>query len=430
MPDGHDPYAALRSRDYRLLLGAVLLTSVGAEMQATAVGWELYRRTGAPLDLGLVGIVQFLPIFLLALPAGHAADRHSRKGLLLMALGLALLASLGLAALSAVQGPRALIYLCLLLAGVGQAFGRPARWALLPRVVPEDALPNAMTWQSGTWQVATLLGPVVAGQALEHTRQAVWAYLPAGLCFLCAAGCVALLRHRPSTREREPVSLRSLLDGFHFVWRTKPILATITLDLFAVLLGGAVALLPVFQKDILRVGPAWLGWLRAAPSLGALGMALLLAHRGPLRRPGQSLLWAVAGFGAATVAFGFSRDPLLSVVLLALTGAMDNVSVVVRGTLVQVLTPDAMRGRVSAVNSVFISSSNELGAFESGLTAQWFGPVASVVGGGVGTILVVLAVMGAWPQVLRLGPLGALKPDASVEGEGGLSAEEYPPPRK
>jgi hypothetical protein len=226
------------------------------------------------------------------------------------------------------------------------------------------------------------------------------------------------------------VSLRSLLDGCRFVWRTKPILATITLDLFAVLLGGAVALLPVFQKDVLRVGPAWLGWLRAAPSLGALGMALLLAHRGPLRRPGQSLLWAVAGFGAATVAFGFSRDPLLSFTLLALTGALDNVSVVVRGTLVQVLTPDAMRGRVSAVNGVFISSSNELGAFESGLTAQWFGPVASVAGGGIGTIFVVLAVTSAWPEVLRLGPLGALKPDASVEGEGGLSAEEYPPPRK
>jgi hypothetical protein len=399
-------------------------------MQATAVGWELYRRTGEPLDLGLVGIVQFLPIFLLALPAGHAADRHSRKGILLAALALALLASVGLAVLSAVQGPRALIYLSLLVAGVGQAFGRPARWALLPHVVPAGALPNAMTWQSGTWQVASLLGPVAAGQVLQHTRHAVWAYLPATLCFAGAACCAALLRPHPAAREREPVSLRSLLDGCRFVWRTKPILATITLDLFAVLLGGAVALLPVFQKDILKVGPAWLGWLRAAPSLGALGMALLLAHRGPLRRPGQSLLWAVAGFGAATVAFGFSRDPLLSFALLAVTGALDNVSVVVRGTLVQVLTPDAMRGRVSAVNAVFISSSNELGAFESGLTAQWFGPVASVVGGGIGTVLVVLAVMFAWPQVLRLGPLGELQPDASVEGEGGLSAEEYPPPRK
>jgi MFS family permease len=430
MADGHDPYAALRSRDYRLLLSAILLTSVGAEMQATAVGWELYRRTGEPLDLGLVGIVQFLPIFLLALPAGHAADRHSRKGLLLAALTLALLASAGLAVLSAVQGSRVLIYLCLLLAGVGQAFGRPARWALLPRVVPADALANAMTWQSGCWQVASLLGPVLAGQVLEHTRRPVWAYLPAGLCFTGACGCGLLLRTHASVREREPVSLSSLLDGIRFVGRTKPILATITLDLFAVLLGGAVALLPVFQKDILKVGPAWLGWLRAAPSLGALGMALLLAHRGPLRRPGRALLWAVAGFGAATVAFGFSTNPVLSVALLALTGAFDNVSVVVRGTLVQVLTPDAMRGRVSAVNAVFISSSNELGAFESGLTAQWFGPVTSVVGGGIGTILVVLAVMAAWPQVLRLGPLGALKPDASVEGEGGLSAEEYPPPRK
>jgi MFS family permease len=430
MPDGHDPYAALRSPDYRLLLGAILLTSVGGEMQATAVGWELYRRTGNSLSLGLVGLVQFVPIFLLALPAGHAADRHSRKGMLLGALSLALLASVGLAVLSAFQGPVELMFLCLLLAGVGQAFGRPARWAILPRVVSAEALPNAMTWQSGSWQVASLLGPVVAGQVLEYTRHAVWAYLPSALCYLGAAGCVVLLRHRPGERAREPISLRSLVDGVHFVWRTKPILATITLDLFAVLLGGAVALLPVFQRDILEVGPAWLGWLRAAPSLGALGMALLLAHRGPLRRPGQSLLWAVAGFGAATVAFGFSRNPWLSCLLLGLTGALDNVSVVVRGTLVQVLTPDTMRGRVSAVNGVFISSSNELGAFESGLTAQWFGPVASVVGGGVGTILVVLAVMGAWPQVLRLGPLGALQPDASVEGEGGQSAEEYPPPRK
>ena len=430
MPDGHDPYAALRSPDYRLLLGAVLLTSLGSEMQATAVGWELYRRTADPLYLGLVGIVQFVPIFLLALPAGHAADRHSRTGMLLGALTLALLAAVGLAVLSAFQGPVELTFLCLLLAGVGQAFGRPARWALLPRVVPADALPNAMTWQSGSWQVASLLGPVVAGQVLEYTRHAVWAYLPATLCFAGAACCVGLLRHRPGESTREPVSLRSLLDGCRFVWRTKPILATITLDLFAVLLGGATVLLPAFQKDILQVGPAWLGWLRAAPSLGALGMALLLAHRGPLRRPGRSLLWAVAGFGAATVAFGFSRDPLLSFLLLAVTGATDNVSVVVRGTLVQVLTPDTMRGRVSAVNSVFISSSNELGAFESGLTAKWFGPVASVVGGGVGTILVVLAVMRSWPQVLRLGPLGTLKADASVEGEGGLSAEEYPPPRK
>jgi MFS family permease len=323
-----------------------------------------------------------------------------------------------------------LIFLCLLLAGVGQAFGRPARWALLPNVVPDGALPNAMTWQSGAWQVASLLGPVAAGQVLELTGQAVWAYLPAGVCFLAAGGCAVLLGHYPGAGGREPGSLRSLLDGCHFVWRTKPILATITLDLFAVLLGGAVALLPVFQMKILHVGPAWLGWLNAAPSLGALGMALLLAHRGPLRRPGQALLWAVAGFGAATVAFGFSRDPLLSFALLAVTGTLDNISVVVRGTLVQVLTPDAMRGRVSAVNAVFISSSNELGAFESGLTARWFGPVASVVGGGVGTVLVVLSVMFAWPQVLRLGPLGELQPDASVEGEGGLSAEEFPPPRK
>jgi hypothetical protein len=196
-----------------------------------------------------------------------------------------------------------------------------------------------------------------------------------------------------------------LLEGVRFVWRTELLLAAITLDLFAVLLGGATALLPIYASDILHIGPAGLGWLRSAPALGAVFMALVLAHRPPLRRAGRALLWSVAGFGAATIGFGLSRDPLLSFVLLALTGALDNVSVVVRGTLMQMLTPDALRGRVSAVNSVFISSSNELGAFESGMTAEWFGPVASVVGGGAGTILVVSAAMLRWPRLLALGSL-------------------------
>jgi MFS family permease len=203
------------------------------------------------------------------------------------------------------------------------------------------------------------------------------------------------------------MSLRSLLAGAAFVWRTKLILATITLDLFAVLLGGATALLPIFARDILEVGPSGLGWLRAAPSLGALVMALTMAHRPPLRRAGRALLWSVAGFGLATIVFGFSQNFFLSLAMLALTGAFDNVSMVVRSTLVQVLPSDAMRGRVSAVNAIFIGSSNQLGAFESGITAAWFGPVWSVVGGGIGTLLVVMSVMGIWPEVLRLGRLEA-----------------------
>jgi hypothetical protein len=205
------------------------------------------------------------------------------------------------------------------------------------------------------------------------------------------------------------MTLKSLVAGIRFIGQTRLILATITLDLFAVLLGGATALLPIFARDILDVGPTGLGWLRAAPSLGALLMAIFLAHRRPLRRAGRDLLWAVTGFGAATVVFGLSRSFLLSLAMLALLGALDNISVVVRGTLVQVLTPDAMRGRVSAVNAIFISSSNELGGFESGITADYFGPVASVVGGGIGTMLVVAIVALIWPEVRRLGPLHMAK---------------------
>lgn len=229
----------------------------------------------------------------------------------------------------------------------------------------------------------------------------------------CCLGCALLLmpiRPRVSDRPRKVRSLTSLLLGIKFVFRSQLLLAAITLDLFAVLLGGATALLPVYASDILEVGAAGLGWLRAAPAMGAVLIALVLAHRPPLRRPGLALLLSVAGFGVATICFGFSRDPVLSFALLALTGALDNISVVVRGTLMQVLTPDEMRGRVSAVNSVFISSSNELGAFESGMTAKWFGPVGSVVGGGIGTIFVVLVAALRWPLLVRLGPLHEVKP--------------------
>ena len=402
MEKGHDPYEAFRSSAYRRLLSGNVLASIGTEMQATAVGWELYQRTDSAAALGLVGLVQFLPVIFLSLPAGHAADRHSRKVLVVAAQTLMCGASLGLAVLSVFQGPVPLVYLCLFLAGVSQAFNSPARWALVPQVVHPNALANAITWNSSSWQIASVAGPALAGLVIALTGQAAGVYVLASLCSLCCAALVAWIRPRPGTRLQEPLSLESLFAGVYFVWRTRLILATITLDLFAVLLGGATALLPIFARDILDVGPTGLGWLRAAPSLGALWMALILAHRPPLRHAGQTLLWAVTGFGVATIVFGLSRSFALSLAMLMLTGALDNISVVVRGTLVQVLTPDPMRGRVSAVNALFISSSNQLGAFESGLTAALVGPVWSVVGGGVGTILVVLGVMAIWPEVLRL----------------------------
>jgi MFS family permease len=403
--EAHDPYAALRSPDYRRLLFGNVLRSMGTEMQSVAVGWELYVRTRSATYLGLVGLVQFLPVVLLALPAGHAADRYSHKRLLLAAQALLTLASGSLAALSYAKGPIPLVYVCLLLAGISQAINAPARWAILPQIVPLKDLTNAITWNSSGWQVASMAGPALGGMVIALTGDAFATYVLTATAALIVILLFSTLKPRASERSTEPLSLRSLMAGIGFVRRTKLILATITLDLFAVLLGGATALLPIFAEDILHIGPAGLGWLRAAPSIGAFAMALALAHRPPMRRAGRALLWAVAGFGAATIVFGISRDPVLSFLILALTGALDNISIVVRGTLVQILTPDVMRGRVSAVNNIFITSSNELGAFESGITARLFGPVWSVVGGGIGTLLVVGIVMLVWPEIRRLGPL-------------------------
>jgi hypothetical protein len=297
-------------------------------------------------------------------------------------------------------------------------------------VVPTHTLANAITWHSSGWQIANVAGPALGGLAIAVSGQAGAAFLLAAGCSLGSAALFAPIRVRPASPATAAPSLRSLLAGVRFVRQTKLLLAAITLDLFAVLLGGATALLPIFAKDILNIGPTGLGWLRAAPAVGAFVMAMVLAHSPPLGRPGLALLLAVTGFGIATIAFGLSGNPVLSFLMLALAGAMDNVSVVVRHTLVQILTPDSMRGRVAAVNLVFISSSNELGAFESGMTADWFGEVASVVGGGIGTILVVLVVALRYPQLLRLGPLHELAPAVPREEEGSVAGGDGVPNQK
>jgi MFS family permease len=404
MEEMHDPYASLRYPDYRRLLVGSVLATIATQMQTSALEWELFQRTGSTRAVGWIGLVQFLPVLLLALPAGQVADHFSRKAIVSAAQALIALGAAGLTVLSLVEGPLTLVYASLLLTGVGRAFYLPARWALIAQVVPLPLMANAVAWNSSGLQIALAAGPALGG-ALIALVEPAGAYL---LTAVCATACVLLVvstHPRPQDRSTADRSLASLLAGARFVWQTKPILATITLDLFAVLFGGATALVAVFATEIIEVGPLGYGWLRAAPALGALVMALALAHRPPLERPGVALLWAVTGFGAAWIVFGLSHNFALSFVMLALTGALDNISVVVRGTLVQVLTPDAMRGRVSAVNSLFIGSSNELGAYESGETAYWFGPVGSVVGGGIATILVVAAVMLMWPEVLRLGPL-------------------------
>jgi Transmembrane secretion effector len=407
-PAPHDPYTVLRNPNFRRFMMAGMTATIGNQMQSVAVGWELYERTGSPLALGFVGLAQVLPVLLLAIPSGHLADRHSRKGLIVGAHVILVVSAVGLAILSTERGPVGLAYVFLVMTGIGQALNRPARWSILPQVVPLERLLTAITWNSSAWQIAAMAGPALGGVVIAVAGPAA--------CYLLNASCSAVvialtltLRLRPVVRDAQPVSWQSILAGFRFVLSTDLILATITLDLLAVFLGGAVALLPVFARDILQIGPSGLGWLRAAPSIGSFFMALLLAHRPPMRQAGKSLLWAVAGFGVATIVFGLSRNPYLSFVMLLLTGSLDNISVVVRQTLVQMLTPDAMRGRVSAVNAIFVASSNELGEFESGVAARVFGTVASVVLGGVGTVLVVLAVAAIWPGVARLGSLHDLR---------------------
>lgn len=405
----HDPYAALRLPGYRLLLASSLASAIAFGVTTVAVAVDVYARTGSAFDLGLTGLVQFLPILLLSLLAGQVADRFDRKRIFQIALGVVATGYVGLAWLSWVGGPLTGVFTCLALIGVGRTFTIPSRVALLRQIVPLDLLTNAVGWNSTGWQVASVAGPFLGGLVVAVIAP-LGAYLLAAL--LALSGIAFLMPTRPSAgvRASQGRALADLLAGVKFVWNTRLMFAAITLDLFAVLLGGATALLPVFAREVLLIEETGLavGLLRAAPALGAVVMAFWLAHH-PLRRPGKALLLSVAGFGLATIGFGLSTNLWLSFVLLAIAGALDNISVVVRGTLVQVLTPDEMRGRVAAVNAVFVSSSNELGEFESGLTAAWFGPVPAVVCGGMGTLVVVGLVGIGWPMLWSLGPLSELK---------------------
>lgn len=360
----HDPYAALRYRDYRLFAGGAFLANVCHAMQDTAVGWELYERTGSAFPLAMVGLMQALPAFVLALPSGQVADRFERRRVAIaMQLVMALMA-LGLAYLSHTKGPVNGFYLFLLVGAVARTFNFPAQASLLPQLVPVEVFSNAVTWRSSGFQLASVLGPAVAGWMIGWCGMAMWVYVVNAVLILVFVLCLMLIQKRQTEVALEPLTWNSTLAGARFVWKTKVILGAITLDMFAVLFGGATALLPIYAKDILRVGPEGLGWLRAAPGVGALVMALLIAHRAPSRHAGQTMLWAVAGFGVATILFGVSKWYWFSLAMLFLIGALDMISVVVRHTLEQVLTPDLMRGRVSAVNSLFIITTNELGAFE------------------------------------------------------------------
>jgi MFS family permease len=398
----HDPYAVLRVRDFRLLITGRFITSFGGEMLTFAIAWELWLRTKSAMALGLVGLVQVVPVILLSLPAGHYADQHNRRRIILITQSVFAFCSLALAYLSWTEGPLALIYACLLLIGISRAFNDPASSTLIPETVPTELFSNAATWNSSTWQTAAITGPMVAGLWAGHFNSVTGIYVFDALGVFSYVILLSMIHGRQLPLARKAATIDSLKEGLRFMRDTRVILAAITLDMFAVLFGGAVALLPIYATDILHVGAEGLGIMRAASSIGALMMAFALTHLPPFKQAGKTLLWAVAGFGLATIVFGLSRIFWLSVLMLALLGALDNISVVIRSTLMLTRVPNEMRGRVSAVNSIFIGMSNELGAFESGFLAQAVGPVLAVWGGGVGTIIVVLLVAWLWPEMRRL----------------------------
>ena len=415
-------------------------------MLAVAVTWQIYEWTGSATALGLIGFIHALPLLVLTLPAGHLADRFNRKWILCGALfasaGLSLLLAIITAWPEVIPDGGALrtansiireialsferrvdpdslrfdnpalplVYLIMFFIAVVRVISGPSRTALLPQLLPLEAFSNAVTWNASVFGIANVAGPALGGFVIAYAGFSSVYLLDA----ICAAVFLVLLlpvSYRKGVRSRAARTRDNLLAGVRFVWADKRILSAITLDLFAVLFGGAIALLPIYADRILHVGPVGLGWLRAAPAIGSFSMALSLVHLPPMKRPGVTLLWAVGGFGLAIIGFGLSTWFLASFLFLLLSGVLDNVSVVVRHSLVQLLTPDQMRGRVSAINQIFIGSSNELGALRAGLMAAWIGPVAATVVGGLITISVAVGVARLWPQIRLVPMLSRITPD-------------------
>ncbi len=408
----HDAYSALRVPPFRRYLIATSLVSMGTAAQGLAIGWEMYDRTNQALALGLVGLVQAIPMLLCTLPAGYLADVFDRRKLMMLSLAGATVASAGLAVFSWYQVPIEWMYLLLFLDSIFMRLGWPARSAIMPLLVPENTFENAVKWRTSFMQITAIGGPAIGGFIIVFNIQA--AYVLSALSSAAFIAFLSTMRLPPAPRSPRGNMLGQMAEGVGFVWHQKLLLGASSLDLFAVLLGGAVYLLPIFAREIVDlesvgIGPEEaLGWLRAAPAVGACITALLIAHLPPMQKAGKTLFGCVAGFGVATIVFGLSQNFWLSLFMLALTGAFDNVSMVIRHVVLQMSTPNEMRGRVSAVNAIFIGSSNELGGFESGLVAQLFTPVISVVSGGIGTLVVVAAWTGLFPSLSRLGSLSSL----------------------
>jgi MFS family permease len=407
----HDSYAALRHREFRWFIISLFAMVVGSQLQAVVVGWQVYALTHDPLSLGLIGLAEALPFIAIALPAGFLADRRNRRMISVAMLFVLACCSASLLTLSATPGLLARtgagpVYLTIFASGIARGVLQPARQALSAEIIPRSMYQNAIAWRSSTWQIASVIGPAIGG-LLYGFAGPVASYAVAALLMLVALGGFLTVRYQPEPRDaRDATMVAELMTGLRFVWHERAILGALSLDLFSVFLGGAEALLPVFASEILRVGPQGLGLLRAAPAAGAVTMGIFLAHRPPFRRAGPTMLVALAVFALAIVGFGLSRSFSLSLALLALSGMADNVSVVIRSTLIQLLTPPQMLGRVAAVNSIFIGSSNELGAFESGVAARLLGAVRAVVLGGSAALAVVGLTARLVPRLRTLGRIG------------------------
>ncbi len=429
-----DYRSAFQSRDFRLYQTARLMVILGAEAQSVAVAWQVYAITHSALDLGYTGLALFLPGLFVMLAAGHAADRYDRRNIILLCYGLqacctAALLWLSLSATALKDGRIWPIYAVLVGIGLGRAFSGPAASAMLPSLVPKEHFVNAVTWGATVYQIANMSGPAVGGILFTLPLAgavAMWNGAPIvyGFTLLMLLGflvLVSMIRTKMERTEQKAFSVKTMLAGLEYVWHAKLLLGSISLDLFAVLLGGAVALLPIFATDILHAGPRGLGLLRAMPSVGALAVSLTMVVRPIKRRAGLLMLTCVGIFGAATVVFGLSKSIWLSSAALIVVGASDMVSVVIRSSILQLATPPEMRGRVSAVNWLFIGASNEFGEFESGLTAHWWGAVRAVVIGGIGSMVVTASAAGLFPRLRRA---DALTADSLMEADQELSVAE------
>ncbi|MEI6172744.1 MAG: MFS transporter [Bacteroidota bacterium] len=404
----HDAYAVLKVRDFRLFLTFRFFTTIAFQMQGLIVGWQMYELTKDPLALGLIGLAEAFPNIATALFAGHAADRYNRKRIilwftLLFLVGTTLLFLFSIKSLGVIASFGVFpIYLVVMISGVSRAFLYPSIIALMSQLIPRHLYTNASTWNSTAWHIAAITGPALGGLIYGFFGVRV-AYLSVLFFLLIALGLLTVVKNRPIPQSMlEETLFQRLSSGLKFVFKNQVLLGAMSLDMFAVLFGGAVAMLPIFAAEVLMVGPQGLGFLRAAPMLGAVAMSLVMAHRPPMIHAGKYLMIGVAGFGLSIICFALSHNFYLSLGLLMLSGMFDNISVIIRATAMQLITPDEMRGRVASVNAIFIGSSNEIGSFESGVAAKLLGLIPSVIFGGIMTLGIVGATSKFAPKLRKL----------------------------